>query len=210
LYPMIRERDRSRALASSCFQPFQRPGSTWVAFALAITVVACDSRRSASGRSDSGSNGSADVVGLQPAGGDATGPNEATEAATAPDGVAGEADVNTASATDGPSDMLPDVGVPPLPLSATLRSLTATQWAELCDWENAPFGGYNHSSECRVNPMSQALCVFSGTSQPYCAQTVGDVIACTYAQLAELPSCDNPAECQVLLALCPDSGAGSE
>ncbi len=152
---------------------------------------------SGSGAKDSGADVPTDAVGLRPEGSDAT-----------TDTLADTSEGGSETVSDATSNVVPDVGAPPLDANAQLRGLTNAQLGELCNWENAAFGGYGRTSACRMNAMSQYLCVTFGPWQQYCGQTVADLVACTYAELAEMPACDEPAECQVLDALCPDGSTG--
>jgi hypothetical protein len=125
----------------------------------------------------------------------------------------GNLDSGGGEVTDGGLNVTPDVGVPPLDPAALLRNLTMQQISELCDWRAAAFGGYNMNWRCGFTSPDNAQCVsMSSRGYPsYCDQTVADVVACAYAQLAELPSCEIPAECVVLGTFCPeDSSAGSD
>jgi hypothetical protein len=123
-----------------------------------------------------------------------------------------------ADASDGDVDAVddvgstPDVGVPPIDPSAQLRNLTTAQISALCDWENAATGGYGARWTCGINSPDNALCVYAMTVAfaSDCDQTIAEVVACTYAELAELPSCEYPAECVLLEARCPHGDAGGD
>jgi hypothetical protein len=167
--------------------------------ALPVALLACGAQTSGSGVGDAGGDGSADAVGFASEGGDAT----IDAAADSSDGDAlGDAGTN----------MVPDVGVPPIDPSVPLHSLTPAQESAICDWKNAATGGYGMNWKCAMNDTSNASCVanLSRFLPTYCGQTVGDEIACVYAELAELPACDFPAECEPLVSICNHGEAGAE
>jgi hypothetical protein len=95
-----------------------------------------------------------------------------------------------------------------VPRSSTIGSLTVTQAATLCDWEDAKQGGYNRTVTCtdgntRTTDASQAECVSGmGYARTFCPSlTVADVEDCANAigvsicEISTAPACANLAAC---------------
>ncbi|HXJ22778.1 MAG TPA: hypothetical protein VMT03_21350 [Polyangia bacterium] len=95
-----------------------------------------------------------------------------------------------------------------VPRSSTIASLTTTQSATLCDWEDAKQGGYGRTVTCtdgstRTTDTNQAECIAGmGYAKTLCPTlTVADVEDCANAIGANLceistdPACANLAAC---------------
>jgi hypothetical protein len=172
--------------------------------ALCLPLVACGSSTATPSGTDAASDAQG-ALGVAPSDG-AGSESEASDGGM----DAGSGD----DVADARSNMVPDVGIPPLDGGELLRNLTMAELSALCDWENGAWGGYGRISRggCHGNDPTNAACV-QALARYYpvlCDQTatVADRVACVSAALALLPSCDTPAECAIFSAICVDASAG--